>query len=200
MAARASGVWLATKAMRLKDEAGEFIVGSCQSCLRKAFVRIAFRRSFIRYGRVLSRRGSPGSVLDLRRRSEFRNLEAPPILTWRQSCGPFEEAAEEGGIFVADAPRDLIRGFVGALETALGVLDAQPLHVVDGRVSRRVGEAPLEGSLGEPRAADHGLDRTGGGETRREPVQRRGDQGVAVMARSFDDDIGRKAVVMPLQR
>jgi hypothetical protein len=56
-----------------------------------------------------------------RRRQEF---ETAAGTSGGYASHALEEAAEEGGVFVADAPADLVYRLASALEAALGIGDA----------------------------------------------------------------------------
>ena len=81
----------------------------------------------------------------------------------RHSGHALEQPAEEGGVLVPDLPSDLVGWRIGTLEPALGVLDPEPLHIIDRREAGGLGEAPLERAFGEARAPHHLLDRAGDG-------------------------------------
>ena len=66
---------------------------------------------------------------------EGRLGELPSILTWADAGDALEQPAEGRGVLVADPPGDLLDRFAGAFEPALGLLDAQALHVVERRMA-----------------------------------------------------------------
>src|SRR3990170_231273 len=81
---------------------------------------------------------------------ECRHLEAAAISAGRHAGRALEEPAEERGILVADLPADLVGCGIRPLQPALGVLDAQALHVLQRSKAGRLSEAALGGALGEP--------------------------------------------------
>src|SRR5690606_31541838 len=89
---------------------------------------------------------------------KIRHPEAFAIRARREPRDALEQAAEECSVLVADLPADRLDGRIGAFETSLRLLDAQPLHVDDRRQAGRVLEAALERARREPRALDHLLD------------------------------------------
>src|SRR5690606_18919258 len=105
--------------------------------------------------------GTPACSAAASRPREIRDPEALAIRARSHPRRALEEAAEERRVLVADAPADLVDRRVGAFQPALGVLDAQALHVGDRREAGGTGEAALEGALGQARALDHFLDRLG---------------------------------------
>ena len=110
-----------------------------------------------------------------------------------------EQPAEEGRILIADFPADLVGGRVRAFEPSLRVLDPEALDVIDWRKAGRLREAPLESALGETRAPHHLLHGARNGEVLREPRLGIRDRGITMILAALEHDIGREAVVMPLE-
>jgi len=81
--------------------------------------------------------------------SELGNAGAFSIGTRIQARRALEQTAEERGVFVADAPADLIDWSVRPLEPRFRTRDAQPLYVGNRGNAGGAREPSLEGAFGQ---------------------------------------------------
>src|SRR6266852_3663138 len=101
--------------------------------------------------------------------------EPPPVCAGGNACVSLEEAAEIGGILIADRVTDLLHGAMVALQQALGGGDAQLLQIDQGAVSGGLLEAANEIAQAHAHAPGRGVEREGLMKMLVQPLLRAGD-------------------------
>lgn len=134
-----------------------------------------------------------------RRQDPGRNGELATVGARGETGDAAEQAAEGSRVLVADMSGDLLHRLVGPLQTALGLFDAQALHVVEHGMTGRRAKAPGETAFRQAEAPRRLPHRTGNGRMGIQPFLRRRHQRVAMIAWRIEDDEGREAVGMTLQ-
>ena len=118
--------------------------------------------------------------------------------TWMPESPSYWDA--DKARIIGEAPAGIFDRRFRAFQPALRILDAKALHVRDRGEAGGLGEASLEGALGEPGTLYHLPYRVGHREVPGEPLLRASDLGVAVIGAALKHDVGRQAVLVPLQR
>ncbi len=126
--------------------------------------------------------------------------EHPPVPARGEAGRAPEQAAEDGGVPVADRRRHLLARRGLALEQALGGLHAQVPHVVDQRHAGGRLEAVLERPLGRATRRDHSGDRARLAELRGEPGLGAAHEGIGVRLAAHRAGTGALPLGVPLEQ
>jgi len=111
-----------------------------------------------------------------------------------------EEPAQERGVLVPDARRDLVERKRAGLEQALRLLEPKGVHVLDWRHAKSLREAPLERPLCQPAQLRHRRNRRVFLVVPRNPLQTSRDDGVVHLPAAHQRGERLLADIVPVEQ